>query len=629
MFIPNLEKHLERLKDVEVAVIGDFCLDAYYRIDPEHSELSLETGQPVRAVSQMRFSLGGASNVANNLIDLGVRNVYAVGVVGDDCFGKELFRLFDGKGIDRSHICIQSGEWDTHVYSKVIDGEHELERIDFGTFNRLNAETENRLLEAIRRLAEKVGHFVVNEQFVHGIHTPGFREGLRRIMKEFPQTVFIADCRDYNTEYPDAVHKLNNREGSILCGLPDTDDPSEEQAREVAGRLREMWQKPLFLTRGERGCLVCDENGIRTVPGFHITAKVDTVGAGDSMLAGIAASLAAGCRPDEAAEFGNMVAGITIQKLFTTGTATPAEITAFAATADYAYNHDLAESVRRARYFEGSEIEIVTGRESPHDFAFAVFDHDGTFSTLRQGWEQVMEPVMIRAILGDQYDKASEALFEKIEQDVRQFIDKTTGIQTLVQMQGLVKMVREYGFVPEEQILDEFGYKTLYNEALMEMVNRRIEKVRRGELGLEDVTVKGSFGLLKALREMGVRLFLASGTDEEDVRREAELLGYASYFDGGIWGAVNDIKHEPKKIVLNNIINSVGRENASRIVTFGDGPVEIRETAKAGGFTVGVASDEIRRYGLNETKRRRLILAGADIVIPDYSQLEQLKQLIF
>ncbi len=240
-----------------------------------------------------------------------------------------------------------------------------------------------------------------------------------------------------------------------------------------------------------------------------------------------------------------------------------------------------------------------------------------------------MEPVMIRAILGDQYDKASEALFEKIEQDVRQFIDKTTGIQTLVQMQGLVKMVREYGFVPEEQILDEFGYKTLYNEALMEMVNRRIEKVRRGELGLEDVTVKGSFGLLKALREMGVRLFLASGTDEEDVRREAELLGYAGYFDGGIWGAVNDIKHEPKKIVLNNIINSVGRENASRIVTFGDGPVEIRETAKAGGFTVGVASDEIRRYGLNETKRRRLILAGADIVIPDYSQLEQLKQLIF
>ena len=629
MFIRNLGDHLERLKEVEVAVIGDFCLDAYYQIDPEHSELSLETGQPIRAVSRMRFSLGGASNVANNLIDLGVRNVYAVGVVGDDCFGVELFRLFDEKRIDRSYMCIQSADWNTHVYSKVIDGERELERIDFGTFNRLSAETENRLLEAIRTLVGKVSYFVVNEQFVHGIHTPGFREGLRRIMKEFPQVVFVVDCRDYNTEYPDAVHKMNNREGSVLCGLSEVDNPSEEQAREVAGQLWDRWKKPMFLTRGERGCLVCDENGIRSVPGFHITAKVDTVGAGDSMLAGIVATLAAGGSPDEAAEFGNMVAGVTIQKLFTTGTATPDEIAAFARDVNYAYNYDLAESMRRARYYDGSEIEIVTGRESSHDFAYAVFDHDGTFSTLRQGWEKVMEPVMMHAILGERYDEVSETVFGRILDDVRRFIDQTTGIQTLVQMQGLVRIVHEYGFVPREKILDEFGYKAIYNEALMEMVGSRVEKVRRGELGLEDVTVKGSLGLLKVLREMGVHLFLASGTDEEDVRHEAELLGYAHYFDGGIRGALNDVKHEPKKVVLNNIIDSIGRQNASRIITFGDGPVEIRETAKAGGFTVGVASDEIRRYGLNGVKRRRLILAGADIVIPDYSQLGKLKELIF
>jgi phosphoglycolate phosphatase-like HAD superfamily hydrolase len=185
------------------------------------------------------------------------------------------------------------------------------------------------------------------------------------------------------------------------------------------------------------------------------------------------------------------------------------------------------------------------------------------------------------------------------------------------------------GYVPKNEILDEFGYKAQYNEALMEVVQGRMDKVRKGELQLEDVTVKGAVSLLEFLRERGVTLFLASGTDEEDVLRETELLGYKNYFNGGIWGAQNNLAHEPKKVVLENILNEIGRQHAGRIITFGDGPVEIRETAKAGGFTVGVASNEVQRFGLNEVKRKRLVLAGADIVIPDYSQLEILKTFIF
>ena len=65
-----------------------------------------------------------------------------------------------------------------------------------------------------------------------------------------------------------------------------------------------------------------------------------------------------------------------------------------------------------------------------------------------------------------------------------------------------------------------------------------------------------------------------------------------------------------------------------QLVTFGDGPVEIRETRKRGGRTIGVASDEMKRYGLNESKRTRLIKAGADVIIPDFSQLPELLQLL-
>jgi hypothetical protein len=72
--------------------------------------------------------------------------------------------------------------------------------------------------------------------------------------------------------------------------------------------------------------------------------------------------------------------------------------------------------------------------------------------------------------------------------------------------------------------------------------------------------------------------------------------------------------------VLENII----RENGllgHQFATFGDGPVEMRETERRGGLCIGVASDELRRFGLNLSKRKRLIRAGADVIIPDFSQL--------
>jgi hypothetical protein len=99
-------------------------------------------------------------------------------------------------------------------------------------------------------------------------------------------------------------------------------------------------------------------------------------------------------------------------------------------------------------------------------------------------------------------------------------------------------------------------------------------------------------------------------------------------FEGRIYGAVGDVTIEAKKIVLDRILNSIGENASGKVVTFGDGPVEIRETRKRGGITVGVASNELRRYGLNEHKRKRLIKAGADFVAPDFSQYQQLLGLL-
>ncbi len=97
-----------------------------------------------------------------------------------------------------------------------------------------------------------------------------------------------------------------------------------------------------------------------------------------------------------------------------------------------------------------------------------------------------MEPMMIRAILGDTAADADEAFYNEVQSAVREFIDKTTGIQTLVQMRGLVNLVRRFRCVPEDAILDEAGYKRVYNDALIGMVGARIGQLEAGELNVED-----------------------------------------------------------------------------------------------------------------------------------------------
>ncbi len=235
-----------------------------------------------------------------------------------------------------------------------------------------------------------------------------------------------------------------------------------------------------------------------------------------------------------------------------------------------------------------------------------------------------MEPMMIRAILGDRFREADEALYHKVVRRVRDYIDKTTGVQTISQMEGLAGMVREFGCVPPEKILDAPGYKAIYNAELMNLVRERLARLRRGELAVEDFTLKNAPAFLRALSGAGLKLYLASGTDVADVVNEARALGYADLFEGRIYGAEGHSAVEAKKVVLERILNEIGAARADRLITFGDGPVEIRATHKRGGATVGVASDEVRRFGLNRDKRARLVRAGADFIIPDYSRLSAL-----
>ena len=142
--------------------------------------------------------------------------------------------------------------------------------------------------------------------------------------------------------------------------------------------------------------------------------------------------------------------------------------------------------------------------------------------------------------------------------------------------------------------------------------------------------MSGARGVLENLRQRNAPLYLASGTDEPYVRREAQLLHIAGYFGKHIYGALDDYQKFSKKMVIERIL----RENnipGEQLLAFGDGFVEIQNTKEVGGLAVAVASDEANNGSgkMDEWKRKRLLGVGADVVIPDYRDASALLEVIF
>jgi rfaE bifunctional protein kinase chain/domain len=631
--IKETEKILEKIRESKILLYGDFCLDAYWLLDPRGSEVSVETGLKALAAGNQRYSLGGASNVAANLAALKPKQIKITGATGADIFGREMISQLKEIGIDTSGLVTQKENFETYVFCKLILEGNEQPRIDFGTYNRRTKETDDKILEHLCREAREADIIIINQQVPFSITNKEFIDGVNELVNELPEKIFIVDSRHHSAEFLNVSLKTNEVEAAVLNGIHANynDVFNVTDVKNFARGLFDKHKKPSFISRGKHGILACDENGIHEIGGLQFLKKLDTVGAGDTALSAIGCALAAKINTQDATEFANFAAGVTVQKLYQTGTASPEEILSVCADPNYIYQPELAEDSRSASYLNGSEIELCYEDLSfieKNKIKHAVFDHDGTISVLREGWELVMEPMMIKSILGDEYKNINEHIYNRVVNRVKDFIDKSTGIQTVQQMEGLVDLVEEFNIVPKNKILDKFGYKEIFNNSLMEMVTRRVEKLNSKELDIQDFAVKGAIEFLHYLSQKGITLYLASGTDNDDVIAEAKAMGYADLFNGGIYGAIGDISKYSKKMVMEKIIRD-NNLSGTELITFGDGPVEMRECRKVGGIAVGIASDEIRRHGLSLEKRTRLIKAGAHIVIPDFSQRNYLQDILF
>ncbi len=252
-----------------------------------------------------------------------------------------------------------------------------------------------------------------------------------------------------------------------------------------------------------------------------------------------------------------------------------------------------------------------------------LFDFDGTISTIRQGWEGIMQPLMVEMICGDANVPAQQRA--AIEAEVADYVDRSTGILTIRQMEWLAEAVRRYGLARHPRTARE--YKAIYNERLLQPVRARLDRLARGEVTPDEMMIAGARRLVERLVERGAILYLASGTDHIYVTAEANALGIAACFGGGIYGALDETEAHDKALIIQRILDDHGLRGPELAVV-GDGPVEIREAKARGALALGVASDEIRRCGWNERKRQRLLNAGADLLIADFTHGDALVALL-
>lgn len=256
------------------------------------------------------------------------------------------------------------------------------------------------------------------------------------------------------------------------------------------------------------------------------------------------------------------------------------------------------------------KIEFSTSFVPHRTISHVLFDFDGTLSLIRQGWPEVMLPMFEEMVPRQTGENATE-----LRQLLLDDIMRLNGKQTIYQMMQLAERVKERGGQPR----DPLWYKHEYLRRLDERIRSRLDGLRDGSLGREDGLVYGARELLELLAARQLPMYLASGTDELFVKREAALLDLAKYFGPRIYGALDNYRNFSKQMVIERIL----RENqieGNQLLSFGDGYVEIENTKTVGGLAVAVASDEANNGSgnLDEWKRQRLLQVGADVVIPDF-----------
>jgi rfaE bifunctional protein kinase chain/domain len=319
-----------------VAVVGDYCLDRYFDIDPKLTETSIETGLPVHNIVRVRCQPGGAGTLVNNIAALGVGRILPIGITGIDGEGWELRRALKARsGVDIVHL-LETPDRRTFTYTKPLVHELncppcELNRLDIKNWTPTPLHLKEALASKIRAVAKLANVILVLDQ-VDVPDTGVISETVLETLSSLEHTpgslrpLILGDSRRGFRGWPAMGLKMNGAELGATTGC-NVATHSDRIAAAV-GLARER-QNPVFVTLAEFGMLAATPEGqVTEQPALPVEGPVDVVGAGDSVTVNLATALASGASVKEAMSLGMTAANLVVQQLGTTGTASISQMEA-------------------------------------------------------------------------------------------------------------------------------------------------------------------------------------------------------------------------------------------------------------------------------------------------------------
>lgn len=303
---------LDKFAGKKVLVIGDIMLDRYWWGDV--SRISPEAPVPVVRLRRTSLAAGGAANVAANVAGLGAEPVL-FGVVGNDHEAEQLRNALGEVNVAHDHI-IATDDRPTTVKTRVIAHSQQVTRIDHETDSGLSTETETALAEPVANAIAGCDAIVISD-YAKGLVTNGVLSRIITAASEAGKPVLVdPKGKDYTRYRGAAMITPNRREAAEACNFHEQGDGVVDRAG--AKLITDLGIDAVLITQGEEGMTLFRKD--RDAVTFATAARevYDVTGAGDTVIATLAAAVAAGADLETATKLANVAAGIVVEQVGTT-----------------------------------------------------------------------------------------------------------------------------------------------------------------------------------------------------------------------------------------------------------------------------------------------------------------------
>lgn len=319
MLIDKLRTVIQTGKQPNILVIGDLMIDHYVWGDA--TRLSPEAPVPVVNVKSESTTLGGAANVAQNLISLGAKVVLG-GLVGDDLSGSQLIAILEQEGIDTCGI-IKDSSRPTTVKTRVLAGSHQLVRVDREVTDSVAVVLEDELLNKLSNCIEHAD-IVLFSDYNKGLFSPTLTQRLVEAINQKGKKI-IVDPKGLNyNKYKDTYIIKPNRKELAEAAKAEKIKTIDDLQLASKTIFEQTGAEYLVVTLSEEGMAIVSELTYKLLP-VKATEVFDVTGAGDTVLAAMAYFIASGLSVEEACELANHAAAIVIRRVGS-ATTTLAEI---------------------------------------------------------------------------------------------------------------------------------------------------------------------------------------------------------------------------------------------------------------------------------------------------------------